>query len=296
VAGGYRFREKFEPNQGYHFFCDRTSVLLRAMSFGRRLADEQTANYTREVNQFLDSIDSVDAQSSLAKPLVESDFADLNDEPIYKYVSDATWQHISAGSFQFGTAQFYRETPNISARDRHEGASTFHLTHGNDQLNISIVSGSNCALFCGTSFLDGADHALMAAKFGQKTIIIHPLRDFISIARRQLRAFSARTHNVVYTDLKNYTAEFPELPKFAEIMNSGDTSKLEKRSLRKINERFFSTFYRFGLMPSLFSKPTSYSEEKERRIVFETLADLRTPTVIVNDKSFLDCVRLVDRG
>ena len=63
-----------------------------------------------------------------------------------------------------------------------------------------------------------------------------------------------------------------------------------------INKAFFSTFYKYGFMPSLFTKPTSYKEEKERRIVFETAADLKSPTIAINDKSLLDCVELVDGG
>jgi len=177
-------------------------------------------------------------------------------------------------------------------QDRHEGASTFHLTHDDNQLNVTIVSGLNCALFCGTSSLDGPEHSRMLEQFGAKRIKIDPLKDFISIVKPHLGAFSARTHDVKYTDLKNYTAEFPGIERFGEISRLGGSSDLNRRKLRKLNEAFFSTFYKYGFMPSLFSKPTSYESERERRIVFETISNLREPTIRVSDKSLLDCVKL----
>jgi hypothetical protein len=272
----YKYKERFEPDQGYHFYRDNHSILIRAMSYGRRLTDDQTASYVRGTNRFMDALKSVDAPiPTLTKPLVESDFADHSDQPLYKYVSDSTWTYLSEGSFQFGTAKYYRETPNINVQDRHEGASTFHLTHDDNQLNVTIVSGLNCALFCGTSSLDGPEHSRMLEQFGAKRIKIDPLKDFISIVKPHLGAFSARTHDVKYTDLKNYTAEFPGIERFGEISRLGGSSDLNRRKLRKLNEAFFSTFYKYGFMPSLFSKPTSYESERERRIVFETIVPIR---------------------
>ena len=107
----------------------------------------------------LDALKSVDAPlATYRDPIIESEFAECSNEPLYKYVSDSTWKYLSEGSFQLGTAKYYRETPNINVQDRREGASIFHLAHKDDQLNVGIVSGMNCALFCGTSFSDGADH------------------------------------------------------------------------------------------------------------------------------------------
>jgi hypothetical protein len=295
MGSGYRYKTRFEPNQGYHFYRDSVSILIRALSYGRRFTEEQNASYVRHINQFFDALKSVDAPiPSPRKPLIEADFADLSDEPLYKYVSDSTWKYLSDGSFQFGTAKYYRETSNIYAQDRHEGAATFHLTNNENQLNVSIVSGMNCALFCGTSLLDGSDHKLMLEKFGRKRIKIHPLKDFVALVKTHIGAYSARTDNVIYTDLKNYIAELRGIERFAGISGSGASTDSNRRKLRQINETFFSTFYEYGFMPSLFAKPTSYAEERERRIVFETRADLRTPTVVVNDKSLLNYVTLVD--
>jgi hypothetical protein len=53
---------------------------------------------------------------------------------------------------------------------------------------------------------------------------------------------------------------------------------LPKR-VHKINTTFFETFYDFGFLPSLLAKPTKYSVERERRIIFEIRDDLKAPTI-----------------
>jgi hypothetical protein len=291
----HRYREVHEVDGGYRFYRDNCSILVRATAYGRRLTNEEMANFTRAINRYTDTLNSIDAPfATFRDPIVESEFADYSGEPLYKYVSDSTWQYISKGSFQLGTAKYYRETRNINAQDRREGEAMFHLVDGEDQLNVGIVSGLNCALFCGTSFSDGPDHQLMLAKFGARRIRIDPLADFVSIIRRHIGAFAARTHDIVYTDLKSFVADEPSIPRFKEISFSGGTSDDNPRKLHKINKAFFSTFYKYGFMPSLFTKPTSYREEKERRVVFETMADLKNPTIVINDKSLLDCVQLID--
>jgi hypothetical protein len=47
-------------------------------------------------------------------------------------------------------------------------------------------------------------------------------------------------------------------------------------------------------MPSLFAKPVRYSEEQERRIIFEMRDDLRKEALIVKDRTLTDFVTLVD--
>ncbi len=57
----------------------------------------------------------------------------------------STWEHMRQGSFQFGTAQYYRTTPNRNIQDQREGASSIHLTSQGNQLNVTLTSGFNCA-------------------------------------------------------------------------------------------------------------------------------------------------------
>jgi hypothetical protein len=91
-------------------------------------------------------------------------------------LSHGTWGYVKDGSFQFGSAAYYRSTPNMNIRDEREGAGTFHLTSGPQQLNMTLTSGFDAAIFCGTGGI--GDRALMHKKFGERLIRIRPVRSW----------------------------------------------------------------------------------------------------------------------
>ena len=225
------------------------------------------------------------------RPLTMHDFAEVDTDYIYKYVNESTWNYIAQGSFQFGTAEFYRNTSNIEIQDRKEGVGHFHLIHENDQLNISLTSGYNCAIFCGTGTIDGPNEALMRQRFGTRRIRISPLKQFAERAKTLLGAHRYRVYDVIYRDVQSYTAECKGVKRFIEITGRRD---LAIRALKKINKEFFELFYEYGLMPGLFVKPRKYFVENERKLVFETPKDIRNKPIIVNDDALRDCIELLN--
>lgn len=287
------YRENFEQNGGYRLFRDRVSVLSRSFSFSRRLTDQQNLALAKRLDDFFAAIDghvdgALDPNSKLPEtPLTKADFAEVNPATMYKYAEDATWEHLRRGSFQFGTAEYYRNSPNIKIQDRREGFGHFHLTFGNDQLNVSLISGYNCGIFCGTDQIDGPNDDLMRERFGRKRIKIEPVREFIARAKKCIGAYRSRIYDVVYRDIQSYADEFPDVRKFIEITGRGD---LTPASLRKLNRKFFRTFYEYGLLPGLYCKPKGYSVERERRLIFETTRDIRTKPIIIDDKTLLNFV------
>ena len=292
----YKYKEKFLPDNGYRFYRDDRSILVQMLAYGRPLTDTQLVSVAKNFNKYLDTILKRDPQTPAYGPALQrSDFKDLKSEPLYKYVSDSTWNHICKGSFQLGTAEYYRNTPNMNIRDQREGASMFYLVSGNNQLSVAITSGFNCALFCGTSFVQGPDHELMLSRFGRKRIKIDPLDEFVAALAKHIGAFSAHVYDIIYADLKNYLAKREGIERYSEIMGKGK-GDTDKTKMRKINESFFSVFYEYGFMPSLFSKPVAYKVERERRVVFERRDDIKSPTLIVEDKSLLKYISLVDDG
>jgi len=131
----------------------------------------------------------------------------------------------------------------------------------------------------------------MRSRFGTKLIKIEPADEFIARVCKLARAYRARAYNVVYTDLKNFAAELEGIQESIGITGKGD---LTKEALHKINTTSFQTFYDFGFLPSLLAKPTKYSMERERRIIFEIRDDLKAPTVTVKDASLLKFITLID--
>jgi hypothetical protein len=292
----YRYKEKFEKDGGYRFLRDKKSILIQAIGYGRRLTEEQVVAFNRHTNKYLDNVAGRSAEApKYAQVLKRDDWPDVSTDPLYKYVSDATWEYIRQGSFQFGSAQFYRTTPNINTQDRREGASSFHLVSGDNQLTVTLISGFNCAIFCGTTYIEGPDHKLMLSRFGSKRLKIEPVSEFLTRVCKLTGAFRAHVFDVVYNDLKHYAAERPGIERFPSIAKEKG-SQLTSSSLRQINKAFFTTFDEYGFMPSLFAKPARYAQERERRIIFEMTADLRRPTIVVKDKCLLDFVTLVDRA
>jgi hypothetical protein len=175
----------------------------------------------------------------------------------------------------------------IKINDRREGFGHFHLTFAGGQLNVSLNSGYNCLIFCGTSQVDALNDTLMCERFGRKRIKIEPVDEFIARAKECIGAFQARIYDVVYRDIQNYSAEFPSLQRIFGIVGKGN---LSRESLHKLHEEYFEVFYEHGLLPGLYCKPKRYSDERERRLIFETTRDIRTKPIIINDETLLEFI------
>jgi hypothetical protein len=207
-------------------------------------------------------------------------------------VNEEVLASLQRGCFWFNTADCYRSTPNIAIQDRHEGYGHFHLSSGNDQLNVSLSSGYNCAMLCGTSEMDGGTEHLMRSRFGLRRIVIHDVRGFVNHVAGRIGATRARVHDVVYRDVMSFAGEVPGINQVIGITGKGNPTP---EALQQLNERFFDTFYEYGMLPAMFTKPLSYADERERRIVFEMPEDL-TLAVKVEDKRLLEHVSCHEAG
>ena len=163
----------------------------------------------------------------------------------------------------------------------------FHLTSGDNQLNVSLISGYNCAIYCGTSEIDGKNDALMRERFGRKRIKIEPIDLFMARAAKSIHAHRYCVRDIIYRNAASYSEEFPGIERLIEITGRGD---LTLAALNKINKEFFRIFYDYGQIPGLYVKPEIYSVELERRLVFETTQDIRMKPIVFEDKTLLDYV------
>ena len=196
-----------EPTRMFRLVRDSRSVLVGGISgFSTRLTDAQLASYAELIAKR--SPEAEHEKFQVAPALTLADFPDRSAEPLYKYVSDDTWQrYVSKGSIQLGTASYYRTTPNMNIRDRREGASSFHLLSDNFTFNVDMMIGDNGAVFCGTAHIEGPDHELMLSRFGGRRIKIDPLSEFIAFISERIKPFRTKVLDVRYTDLKHFVAE-----------------------------------------------------------------------------------------
>src|SRR5262249_13286265 len=275
--------ESFEKDAGFRFYRDGVSIVVRSISSGRRLNAAQNIALSSRLDRFFDQILGHPARNAGAQDvsLTKSDFVQPGKGPLFKYVSDQTWEFLKKGSFQFGTAEYYRNTPNMDIQDRHEGLGHLHLVSGNDQLNVSLAAGYNCTIFCGTSQIDGPNDELMRQRFGRKRIRIEELKAFATRAAKRMEGPRSLVYDVVYRDVQSYGEESPVVERFIRLVGTGD---LTTPILHSLNTEFFDTFYEFGLLPGLYAKPRKYEVECERRVIFETATDIRQKPIVFEDQ------------
>jgi hypothetical protein len=209
------------------------------------------------------------------KILSNTTFQRFDDATFYKFVSDETLsRHIRNGSFQFGTCQYYRDIENQNTRDHLEGFSTIAV---GPAVIASVLSGFNCAIFCGTDSL--ANRALMERRFGSNVLRIESIKSFADAVREKIGANAYHLCAVAYADLKVFKS---------------DAVVRDVRAVNPdLNDDLFELLYNISFFPSLFAKPTRFSDERELRLVFEFLSDVRTGVVRVECRELLDFIELV---
>ena len=109
------YTETFEKDAGYRFDRDGVSIVVRHISSGRQLSSAQNITLSSRLDIFFDQILGHPTRDAAAQdiPLIKSDFVQTGKGPLFKYVDDQTWEFLKRGSFRFGTAEYYRNTPNM---------------------------------------------------------------------------------------------------------------------------------------------------------------------------------------
>jgi hypothetical protein len=286
-----KHQEAFIPDSGYRLTKNGRSVILGSLSFGRILTPEQNTAFVDATSRYLAAVNNqphnpIEHNLEIAPNALRL----ATSEPFYKYVTDEVWNRfIRNGCFQLGSAQYYKAHENQNIRDELEGSSIFHIVDGIDQLNCALVSGLNCALFCGTGEPDLDGGRNMNFSFGAKLIRIE-LAPFVNAIAKRIGAIRTSICDILYTDNKSCLVHSSSIHRFAAITGHGNLTNM---MLRRINKTFFDEFYATAFTPSLLAKPYSYRHERERRIVFELPTDLRRPTIAIEDPSLLQFIQVV---
>src|SRR5690348_12592897 len=100
--------EQFEANNGFRLIRDHISVVCMALSFGRKLSEQENAIYSAAIDRYLAGVPQektdIDPKSlrvsQIERPLSRKDFSENRTDILYKYVSSDTWDYIRNGSFQ----------------------------------------------------------------------------------------------------------------------------------------------------------------------------------------------------
>ncbi len=302
------YRVAFEKNAGFRLYQDRRSILLGGLSMTKQgifPSDTNREHFSLILQKFFHDISGLRdspppawnrTDGPLPQSLATVDFGKPGQEVIFKYVSASTWKYMQRGSFQLGSAQYYRTIENPKARDWLEGLSFISLRDHEREITAALTSGFNVALFCATREVDSETHSRMMDSFGGPggfCLRIGPVSEFSALVAKRIKAVGVRFHDVIYSDAKSFVQASATATRIKDIV--GSDSVLSNSILSAINRKCFSELYNIGLLPSLFVKPASFSHEKERRLAFERIGDLQTATLRVEDKNLLDFITIVER-
>jgi len=279
-----------EDGVGHRFSKDDVSLILHFyMKFKREagVANLDLYQLFKATNQLLADLGTYDNEGqTLNEPLRRHSFANLKDVSFYKFIPASVVDYYQSGSLQLGSIQYYRDIENQNSKDRMEGLSNI-LFHGKDRYAMSLASGYNFGIFCGTSTRDHS--AKMSKQFGAKLIKIVDLPAFAEEVRAILKAKRYYFNHVKYSDLKLFRVRTMKKLDFAVDDPSRDFDP------SKVTDAIFDLLYKESFLPSLFMKPTRFSGENELRLVFEMPHDVPHPRVLkFTDPALVKYIEFVD--
>jgi hypothetical protein len=272
-------RCEFERDAGFRFSKGNISLLLHAVARFRQTAvvtNYDHFNFFKATNKFLQSVGAYDREQTLPGALLQPNhFPDLEDAQFYKFVREQDLAYYNEGSFQFGSIQYYRAIEHQSSKDAMEGLANVAIKTPSHLFGMSLASGYNFGIFCGTADLRQQDE--MSAKFGPRIIRIANLRAFAEETKALLGARRFYFNRVVYDDLKIFRVE---------------TLKSIDLDQPLISDAVFDLLYDNSFLPSLFMKPTRFAVEEELRLVFEMADDVPKVLPLI-DKNLSKRIELI---
>jgi hypothetical protein len=269
-------RNIFEANAGFRFLKENVSVLLHASARFKRdaiVTNLDIFNLIKRLNRFLDAVGIYDRESHGTSALMSAEkFPDLDEVEFYKFLPPTSLEYYRSGSFQFGSTQFYRDIENQNSRDRMEGFANIVFQSPKHVWAMSLASGYNFGVFCGTSSLTMRDE--MSKRFGPHIIRIKNLRAFAEEVQSLLGARRFYFNHVSYNDLKMFRTRTLQTLRLSQDDPPGDFDP------NLVTDAVFDLLYKNSFLPSLFMKPTRFLTENELRLVFEMPADIPAPHVL----------------
>ena len=283
-------RHEFEANSGYRFFKDGVSILLQVASRFRQgtiVTNKDLFHDFQRINKALQDMGAYDGErQGVSNLMTANHFPPHKGREFYKFLPERSLDYYKEGSFQFGSIQYYRSIEQQNSKDSMEGLSNLAIKTPRHLFGMSLASGYNFALFCGTSTLSRREQ--MSARFGPRIIRIANLQLFAQAVQSLLGAKKFYFNKVVYNDLKMFRIKTLKTVRLSRTEPPGNFDP------QLIDEAIFDLLYGNSFLPSLFMKPTRFSIEEELRLVFETPEDVPPPHVLImKEKALLKHVEII---
>jgi len=238
---------------GFEYILNKNSIILQHFNMTKEnlsYTDMQLAHLC-----VMSKTDSKDLLGEFKKMEYVDRSAQRYEGAFYKFIDKKTYSDfISKGKFQLGSLKYYREIERHNSKDSNEGYSNLIIDSGNRQLFYSVIAGFDQYILCGTYNLE--NQGLMGEKFGGYIMKIKNINSFADKVKLAIGADSWQIDQINYTNFKAYRKEI-------EIMD------IESLQNSIMNNELFHILKDMSEIPSIFSKPTNFSDEKELRLSFK---------------------------
>ncbi len=273
---------EFLKHKGFLYTKENISILTQFLTVTKeniKLTDEQKASVSNIVIDYLIKVGNLKQYSQTDKKILIKDYFNRStNQPFYKYISKQIYDdYISRGCFRFGSIKYYQEVENNKIKDEYEGFTNLFIDYKNRQLMVTLFSGYNFAIFCGTSNFNSSTNKsdTMNNKFGNVILKIKDIESFANSVKEIIGAKTYYCYEVKYSTRKVFSID-----NSTTFFNPMMKDKFEN------THNLFDLFYNNSFFPSLFIKPEFFTNEKEIRIAFEMPRDVNG-TIDIENKELL---------
>ncbi len=271
---------EFITDVGFRLTYEGKSLVLASSSVGKlgaALSDEQIIDLAKALSHYESGIGSRERLPFTKVELTSAETPRLSDDVAFKFTDDAGLAHWLRGSIKLNPPATYLAIENHHARDIREGKGLLYLQGKTQFATVTSMSGFNSLVICTSSDARRSERRNRMAKFGNRIIKIRNVSEFASRIANLCGATSFLVRDVTYSDAKAVKgfSDFPD--HFAQFNGTGDLKEL---TLVYIAENWMDELIQLAAAASIFTKPLSYRDERERRFQFSFPTDVAEPRVV----------------
>ncbi len=279
------FSETFIRDQGYRLSFLGKSVLLNTLSVAHKLNKKQREGLAQIIIRLFAETNGNTFDNEHTLELSSNEFPIVHGEA-YKCVTPEVEQYLRSGRFRLATPLYYSTLSTDPREDLWEGFSSLCIDVDEYTLNSLVRAGYNCLIFCTTHTKSFSELEDLRKKFGGsqgRIVKITDIDGFAKAINQKLSCDKLSIRDVQYRDIKSvYTVNNEYRPLLNILLNNPHPNKnLDRRIINDLNITGSDIVYRDALMGSVFTKPSKYAHEKERRLLLEFSQDINTPYINV---------------
>jgi hypothetical protein len=283
---------EFIADRGYKLCKEGRSLILSVISIGKehtKLTDKQVLESVRIAGAYLDKIANRAPLDYKRIAITPAETPPLQGDSAYKFTDDSGLRYWLDGDIRLTPLSHYHVIENELARDEREGFGMVHLQGPIRFADLQSSSGHNALIICTSSDARKSERNLRHIKFGKRLLKINRLTEFTKKIADLAGATRYAIRDMSYSDVKVVRAK-SELPDLMFALNGlGD---LKQTLLEYLADNHLDELIRITEAASAFTKPNSFREERERRLLFAMGSDV-SQHIAVKDKSLAEHIELI---